>query len=101
MWISRCRRLVKSFRSNAPKYPLNNGVSIVQNLVVKLSNTSTMLFPSVAKTLSKCESLTISQDNVSEWSDISTRETIEKTKDLTMIYKTLDRKLNTIKEKQH
>jgi len=26
---------------------------------------------------------------------------IEKTKDLTMIYKTLDRKLNTIKEKQH
>jgi hypothetical protein len=49
-------------------------VSIVQNLVVKLSNTSTMLFPPVAKTLSKCESLRTSQDNVSEWSDISTRE---------------------------
>jgi hypothetical protein len=32
--------------------PLNNGVSIVQKLVVKLSNTSTMLFPPVAKTLS-------------------------------------------------
>jgi hypothetical protein len=28
--------------SNAPKCPLNNGVSIVQKLVVKLSNTSTM-----------------------------------------------------------
>jgi hypothetical protein len=27
--------------SNAPKCPLNNGVSIVQKLVVKLSNTST------------------------------------------------------------
>ena len=40
--------------SNAPKCPLNNGVSIVQELVVKLSNTSTMLFPPVAKTLSKC-----------------------------------------------
>jgi hypothetical protein len=32
---------------------LNNGVSIVQKLV-KLSNTLTMLFPPVAKTLSKC-----------------------------------------------
>ena len=31
--------------SNAPKCPLINGVSIVQKLVVKLSNTSTMLFP--------------------------------------------------------
>ena len=40
--------------ANAPKCPLNNGVSIVQKLVVKLSNTSTMLFPPVAKTLSKC-----------------------------------------------
>jgi hypothetical protein len=40
--------------SNAPKCPLNNGVSIVQKLVVKLSNTSTMLFPPVAKTLLKC-----------------------------------------------
>jgi len=40
--------------SNAPKCPLNNDVPIVQKLVVKLSNTSTMLFPPVAKTLSKC-----------------------------------------------
>ena len=39
--------------SNAPNCPLNNGASIVQILVVKLSNTSTMLFPPVAKTLSK------------------------------------------------
>jgi hypothetical protein len=38
--------------SNAPKCPLNNGVPIVQKLVVKLSNTSTMLYPPVAKTLS-------------------------------------------------
>ena len=38
--------------SNAPNCPLNNGASIVQILVVKLSNTSTMLFPPVAKTLS-------------------------------------------------
>ena len=30
------------------KCPLNNSVSIVQKLVVKLSNTSTMLFPPVA-----------------------------------------------------
>jgi hypothetical protein len=35
--------------SNAPKCLLNNGVSIVHKLVVKLSNTSTMLFPPVAK----------------------------------------------------
>ena len=39
--------------SNAPKCVLNNNVSINQKLV-KLSNTSTMLFPPVAKTLSKC-----------------------------------------------
>ena len=39
--------------SNAPKCLLNNGVSMVQKLV-KLSNTSTMLFPAVAKMLSKC-----------------------------------------------
>ena len=36
--------------SNATKCPLNNGVPIVQKLVVKLSSTSTMLFPPVAKT---------------------------------------------------
>ena len=40
--------------------PLNNGVSIVQNLVVKLSSTSTMLCPAVAKSLSKCLNLTTS-----------------------------------------
>ena len=34
--------------------PLNNGMSIIQKLAVKLSNTSTMLFPPVAKTFSKC-----------------------------------------------
>ena len=34
--------------------PLNNGVFIVQKLAVKLSNTSTMLFPPVAKMLLKC-----------------------------------------------
>ena len=38
--------------------PLNNRVSIVQNLVVKLSSTSTM--PPVAKSLSKCLNLTTS-----------------------------------------
>jgi len=40
--------------SNALKCPLNNGVSIVQKLVAKLSNTSTMMCPPVAKTLLKC-----------------------------------------------
>ena len=34
--------------SNAPKCPLNKGVYIFQKLVVKLSNTSTMLIPPVA-----------------------------------------------------
>ena len=33
--------------------PLNNGMSIIQKLAVKLSNTSTMLFPPVVKTFSK------------------------------------------------
>ena len=33
---------------------LNNGVSIAQKTVVKLSNTSTMVFQPIAKTLSKC-----------------------------------------------
>ena len=47
--------IVRDNASNAPKCPLNNGV---QKLVVKLSNTSTMLFPPVAKTLSKCLSAT-------------------------------------------
>jgi hypothetical protein len=37
--------------SNVPKCPLSNGVFIVQKLVANLSNTSTMLFPPVAKTL--------------------------------------------------
>jgi hypothetical protein len=30
--------------SNAPKCPLNNGVSIVQKIIVKISNTSTTFF---------------------------------------------------------
>ena len=46
--------LISDSASNAPKCLLNNDVSIVQKLVVKLSNTSTMLFPPVAKTLLKC-----------------------------------------------
>ena len=46
--ISYCKVNIKcDSASNAPKYPLNNGVSIVKNLVVKLSNTSTMFFPLV------------------------------------------------------
>ena len=53
--ISYCKDNIKcDSASNVPKYPLNSGVSIVHKLVVKLSNTSTMLFPPVAKTLSKC-----------------------------------------------
>ena len=39
------------------KCPLNNGVSIVQKLVVKLLKTLTRLFPPVAKPLSKCLSV--------------------------------------------
>ena len=53
MYISYCKDNNKcDSASNAPKCPLNNGVSIVQKLVVKLSNTSTMLFLHIAKTLS-------------------------------------------------
>ena len=53
--ISYCKDNIKCDSvSNGNKCPLNNGVFIVQKLVVKLSNTSTMLFPPVAKTLSKC-----------------------------------------------
>ena len=53
--ISYCKDNIKCDSvSNANTCPLNNGVFIVQNLVVKLPNTSTMLFPPVAKTLSKC-----------------------------------------------
>jgi hypothetical protein len=40
--------------SNAPKGSLNNRVFIVQKLAIKLSNTSTVLFPPVVKTLLKC-----------------------------------------------
>ena len=36
---------------NAPKYPLNNGVSVVQKRVVKLSNTSTTFSQQVEITL--------------------------------------------------
>ena len=51
--ISYCKDNIKcDSASNAPKCPLNNGVPIVQKLAVKLSNTSTMLYPPVAKTLS-------------------------------------------------
>jgi len=52
--ISYCKDNIKcDIASNAPRCPLNNSVSIVQKLVVKLSNTTTMLFPPAAKTLSK------------------------------------------------
>jgi hypothetical protein len=44
--------IVRQMPLNRPLPPIND-VSIVQKLV-KLSNTSTMLFPPVAKTLSKC-----------------------------------------------
>jgi hypothetical protein len=40
--------------SNSPKCLLYNGVSIVQKLVVKLSNTSTLFSQQVEITLSKC-----------------------------------------------
>jgi hypothetical protein len=43
--ISYCKGHIKcDSASNAPKCPLDNGVSIVQKLVVKLWNTLTMLF---------------------------------------------------------
>ena len=43
--------------------PLNvQGVSIVQKLVAKLSNTSTMRCPPVAKTLFKCLTTNISKN---------------------------------------
>jgi|JYMV01.1.fsa_nt_gi hypothetical protein len=49
--ISYCNDNIKcDSASNAPKCPLTN----VQKFVIKLANTSTMLFPLVAKTLSKC-----------------------------------------------
>ena len=42
--ISYCKNNIKcDSASNVPKCPLDNGVSIVQKLVVKLSNTSTKL----------------------------------------------------------
>ena len=44
--ISYCKDNIKcDSASNTPKRLLNNGVSIVEKLVVKLSNTPTMLFP--------------------------------------------------------
>jgi hypothetical protein len=50
--ISYCKDNIKcDSASNAPKYPLKNGVSIVQKHAAKLSSTSTMLFPPVAKML--------------------------------------------------
>ena len=63
--ISYCKDNIKCDSAlNAIKCPLNNSVFVVQILVVKLSNTSTMLFPPVKKTLSNLvevfESLTTS-----------------------------------------
>ena len=53
--ISYCKDNIKcDSKSNAPKCPLNNGVSIFQKLVVKLSNTSTTFSQQVVRTLSKC-----------------------------------------------
>ena len=52
--ISYCKNNIKCDSvSNAPKCPLHNSVSIVQKLV-KLLSILTVLFPPVAKTLSKC-----------------------------------------------
>jgi len=48
--IGYCKENIKcDSASNDPKCPQNNDVSIVQKLVVKLSNTSTMLCPPVRK----------------------------------------------------
>jgi len=48
--ISYCEDNIKcDSASSAPKCPLNNGVSIVQKLVVKLSNTSTTFWQQVEK----------------------------------------------------
>jgi len=53
--ISYCKDNIKcDSASTVPKCPLNNGVFIIQKRVVKLSNTSTMLFPPITKTLSPC-----------------------------------------------
>jgi hypothetical protein len=53
--ISYCKDNFKcDSASNAPKCQLNNGVSIIQKLVVKLSNTSTTFSQQVEITLSKC-----------------------------------------------
>ena len=53
--ISYCKDHIKcDSGSNAPKDLLNDGVSILQNLVVKLSNTSTTFSQQVEITLSTC-----------------------------------------------
>ena len=61
--ISYCKHNIKcDSASNAPKYPLSNDVSVVQKRVVKLSNTSTMLFPPVAKTVLKWHKMASNYD---------------------------------------
>ena len=53
--ISYCKDNIKcDSASTAPRCSLFNDVSIDQKLLVKFSNTSTMIFPPVVKTLSKC-----------------------------------------------
>jgi hypothetical protein len=47
-------RIALNVHKMHPICQLHNGVCIVQKLVFKLSNISTVLFPPVAKTLSKC-----------------------------------------------
>jgi hypothetical protein len=47
-------RIALNVHQMHPICQLSNGVSIVQKLVFKLSNISIVLFPPVAKTLSKC-----------------------------------------------
>ena len=64
--ISYCKDNVKcDSASNTPKCQLYNGVSIVQKLVVKLSNTSTTFSQQVEITLSKC--LRVGQQVFERW----------------------------------
>ena len=54
--MSQCKKTESQFVLLEGKFLLIALVtmSIIQKLVVKLSNTSTMLYPPVTKTLSKC-----------------------------------------------
>jgi hypothetical protein len=56
--------------SNAPKCLLNIGVYIVQKIVAKPSNTSTMLFPPVAKTLSNFRNRSIMIDDEKDYKKV-------------------------------